>query len=136
MLYPGANMSTQVPKLEKLACESQLVLAPTLIAAGALPGEFVQASVAPFPAAVTTVIPALVARCTASFNAWSYGLPRLMLITAGLIAFAVTQSIPATTPPFGPLPTPSRTRTAWSVTPFAAPTVAPPTVPATCVPCQ
>jgi hypothetical protein len=47
--------------------------------------------------------------------------PRLMFATAGLIALAVTQSIPAATSAVVPLPSQSRTRTATSLTPFAVP---------------
>ena len=61
MLEPGANTSTQVPQFEKLDLVSNCVLAPTLIALGALPGEFVQASALLLPAAVTTTTPRSVA---------------------------------------------------------------------------
>ena len=63
------------------------------------------------------------------------GPPRLMFATAGLIALAATQLIPAITWEFVPEPPQSRTRTATRVTLFATPTVLPPIVPATCVPC-
>ena len=58
-----------------------------------------------------------------------------MFATAGLTAFAMTQSMPAMTPEFEPDPLQSSTRTACSVTLSATPYVVPPTVPATCVPC-
>ena len=47
--------------------------------------------------------------------------PRLMLATAGLEWFWVTQSTPAITPEFVPDPWQFRTRTAWMVTCFATP---------------
>jgi hypothetical protein len=47
--------------------------------------------------------------------------PRLMLATAGLTWFAVTQSTPAITPEFVPEPWQLSTRTACSVTCFATP---------------
>ena len=47
--------------------------------------------------------------------------PRLMLATAGLWWFPVTQSTPEMTPDQEPLPVQSRTRTGWSDTPFATP---------------
>jgi hypothetical protein len=39
MLTPGAMMSTQVPKLEKLAAASLLWVAPTVIASATRAGE-------------------------------------------------------------------------------------------------
>ena len=61
--------------------------------------------------------------------------PRLMLATAGLAWFWVTQSTPMMTPALEPDPLQSTTRTAWRVTPSATPYVLPPTVPAPWVPC-
>ena len=63
---PGAKISTQLPKLENDARASRIVVAPTVIADGALAGDRVHASVDSFPAAATTVIPALVRRRIAS----------------------------------------------------------------------
>src|ERR1041384_6441125 len=72
--------------------------------------------------------------------------PRLMLATAGLRWFAVTQSTPATTWATVPEPEQLSTRTAYNCTPLATPycepptpplapaDCEPPTVPATCVP--
>src|SRR6266498_1509970 len=60
--------------------------------------------------------------------------PRLMLATAGLTAWAVTQSMPAATCAVLPLPWQLSTRTPTSCTPLATPYDAPPTVPETCVP--
>ena len=56
----------------------------------------------------------------ASRLVWTLPL-RLMLATAGLVRFAVTQSMPAMTPEVEPLPPQSSTRTAWMVTPLATP---------------
>ena len=50
MLTPGALISTHVPKLEKLAFASVKLVAPTVIALGALAGDLVQASLFSFPA--------------------------------------------------------------------------------------
>jgi hypothetical protein len=60
--------------------------------------------------------------------------PRLMLATAGLRAFWVTQLTPAMTPAFVPLPEQFSTRTPTRLTCLATPQVVPPTVPATWVP--
>jgi hypothetical protein len=68
----------------------------------------------------------------------SYRRPfRLMLATAGVPAAwsAVIQSMPAMTVPTEPRPSQSSTRTGTSSTFLATPKLAPPTVPATCVPC-
>ena len=52
VLTPGANRSTQVPKLEKEARVSLLgSTAPTVIASGARAGEMLQASPLLLPAA-------------------------------------------------------------------------------------
>ena len=57
MFTPGAKMSTQVPKLAKLALLSLMSVALTVIAAGTRAGEVVQAScglpkMSPLPAAM------------------------------------------------------------------------------------
>ena len=58
-----------------------------------------------------------------------------MLATAGPdVCWAVTQSMPATTPAKVPLPAQFSTLTATSRTPLATPYVVPPIVPATWVP--
>jgi len=49
---PGPNRSTQVPRLEKLARTSLLSEAATVIAAGVLAGDTVQASRLLLPAAM------------------------------------------------------------------------------------
>jgi hypothetical protein len=51
MSWPGAKMSTQVPKLEKLARESDLVVAPTVIASLVRAGELPHAFALSLPAA-------------------------------------------------------------------------------------
>ena len=51
MLWPGAKMSRQVPKFEKLARASVLVVAPTVIAVGTRAGEKLQALALSLPAA-------------------------------------------------------------------------------------
>src|SRR3954453_6460925 len=121
MLLPGAKMSTHVPQLENEARASVLVVAPTEMAVGALPGEVLQASWFSFPAATASTTPALVMRVAASFTAWLKPPPSDMLATAGSTRLFVTQSIPAITPELVPLPEQSSTRTAMSVTPFATP---------------
>jgi hypothetical protein len=50
MLTPGPKISTQVPKFEKLARASALLLAATVIADGVRAGDWVQASALLFPA--------------------------------------------------------------------------------------
>jgi len=60
---------------------------PTVIAEGTKAGEKLHASEFSFPAATTTVIPASTARFTAASSTFDPPLPpRLMLITAGLVA--------------------------------------------------
>src|SRR5438045_8758618 len=62
--------------------------------------------------------------------------PRLMFATAFFpAALAVTQSMPAMIPEVDPDPEFERTFTATRLTFFATPYFAPPTMPATCVPC-
>ena len=69
MPEPGANMSTHLPKFEKSERASVRVVAPTVIALGALAGDLPQASESSLPAATTMVMPARVAAATASFTA-------------------------------------------------------------------
>ncbi len=106
------------------------------MAALTLAGEYVQASVKSLPAATVYGMPASIDLLTALFSA-PLGplLPRLMLATASTGATSVTQSTPSITPAFEPEPPQSRTRTATRSTSLATPHFAPPTVPATCVPC-
>ncbi|GGV99413.1 hypothetical protein GCM10010230_25480 [Streptomyces narbonensis] len=49
------------------------------------------------PAATTQVTPEAMEAATASFTDWVFPPPMLMLATAGLTAFLVTQSMPART---------------------------------------
>src|SRR2546423_11468023 len=135
MFTPGAKMSTHDPKSENDARWSLLSLAATVMASAVSAGETVQASVWPFAAATTYVTPEAIEARTASSSARSAGPPRLRLATAGLTAFAVTQSIPAMICEYDPLPEQSSTRTPTNCTLLATPKVAPPMVPATCVPC-
>lgn len=67
-------------------------------------------------------------------EAETLGMPRLMFITAGWTAFAVTQSTPWTMSEYVPPPWQFTTRTATSSTSLATPYVVLPTVPATWVP--
>ena len=52
MLLPGAKMSRHVPKFENEARASELVVAPTVLAAATRAGEVVHASVFELPAAI------------------------------------------------------------------------------------
>ena len=100
-------------------------------------GEELQAFVFSLPAASAYVTPSAIELRTAWSSDDETPPPRLMLATAGAPAtwLPVTQSMPAITPEFEPLPAQSRTRTATRLTPLATPYAEPPTVPATCVPC-
>ncbi|KOX51979.1 hypothetical protein ADL08_02865 [Streptomyces sp. NRRL F-6492] len=71
---------------------------------------------------------------TASSRTVSTPPPRLMLATAGLTAFCVTQSMPATTWAVVPEPWLLRTRTPTIFAFLATPYEVPATVPATWVP--
>jgi hypothetical protein len=135
MLLPGANTSTQLPKLENEERASVFVVEPVVSAEGARAGETLQAFWFSFPAATTTVTPAVVIRATAESVAEDAEPPRLMLATEGPLALAATQSMPAITPELDPEPEQSNTRTGIRVTCLATPYVVPPTVPATWVPC-
>ena len=78
-----------------------LVVAPTVIALGALAGERVHASEFSLPAAATTVMPALVRRRIASLRAEDAGPPIERLRTAWLFGLVLSgdiiQSRPAIT---------------------------------------
>jgi hypothetical protein len=72
-------------------------VAPTVIAAGTRAGDWVQAftglpKMSPLPAAMAYVTPELIELFTALSIVVFAPPPRLMFATAGLIAFAVTQS--------------------------------------------
>jgi len=62
--WPGAKMSTQVPKFENDARASVLVVAPTVIACGVRAGDCVQASAFELPAAMAYVTPLAIDDCT------------------------------------------------------------------------
>src|SRR3981081_3741818 len=99
MPTPGAKMSRQVPKLENEALASFCWVAPTVIAVGTRAGELEHASwglakMSPLPAAIAYVTPEAIEFWTAASRAVSTAPPRLMFATAGLIALAVTQSMP------------------------------------------
>ena len=79
---PGAKISTHLPKFEYEAGASTKVVAPTVIAVGALAGDRVHASVVSLPAAATTVIPAFVSYKIAAFSAVEKPPPILKLRTA------------------------------------------------------
>ncbi len=80
------------------------------------------ASVLPFPAATTKVTPEAIDSETAALMLDDTELvPRLMFATAGLIALAVTHSMPLITWAVVPLPLQARTRTDTSVTFLATP---------------
>src|SRR4051812_9097257 len=70
--YPGANRSTQLPSLEKLPGESEPnweIMAPTVMAFGALAGDTLHASWPErfaSPAATTTVTPEAIVLAMAS----------------------------------------------------------------------
>ncbi len=82
MLEPGAKISTHLPWFENPAGASARVVAPTVIADGALAGERVHASVDSFPAAATTVTPAFVKRRIAALSAADKFPPILKFKTA------------------------------------------------------
>ena len=56
---PGALISTQLPWFEYPDFASLIIVAPTVIALGALAGDLAQASVLSLPAAATTTTPRL-----------------------------------------------------------------------------
>jgi hypothetical protein len=78
---PGANKSTQEPKLEKEARVSEESEAATVMAAGARAGLWLQALVLLLPAATTTVTLLATALATAASSAALMPPPRDMLMT-------------------------------------------------------
>jgi hypothetical protein len=64
MSWPGAVISTLLPKLEKEAKVSSMVLAPTVMALGTRAGETLFASWVSFPAATTKGTPLAMALFT------------------------------------------------------------------------
>ena len=136
---PGALISTHVPKLEYEARESIAVVAPTVMAFTADAGDLVHALVRSFPAATTTVIPALTSLSTASFKELDLLPPILKLRTACVFGFGLEgeriQSRAAITPEYEPLPEQFNKRIGTIVAFFAIPYLVPAAVVATCVPC-
>ena len=137
MFTPGAKRSLHEPWLVKLAGPSLLVDAATVITSGTLAGLNEQVVADSFPAAATTVMPSWTRLLTAVSNELDAGPPQLMLTTAGrpgawsaMIQLRPSRIVEALLTPEHP-----KTLTGTIVTDLATPQVAPPTVPATCVPC-
>src|SRR5262245_32505029 len=143
-------MSTQNPKLESPALVSALSTDPTLMVPPAAPTGLAHASMFWLPAAVTMGMPAAIARFSmltipcavpgGQGTGWGgicpsvHSGPRLMLITAGFVAFLMTQSMPLMMYVSDALPLQSNTRTATMLTFLATPYALPPSTPATAVP--
>lgn len=105
-------MSTPTPKLLNDAIVSVIVLAPTVITAGARAGLDVLASADSLPAATTTWTPAVTAAVTALSSARETPPPRDMLITLGLpdvAAACIANWIPETISDVAPDPSALRT---------------------------
>ena len=121
-----------------MAGVSAEVIAPTVIALGAPAGDRVHASVDSFPAAATTVIPALVKRRIAAFMAAEPDPPILKFSTAWVFGFGFSglkiQSSAAITPEYCPLPAQFNKRTGTTRAFLANPYFVPAAVAATCVP--
>src|SRR5215470_728312 len=83
MPWPGANRSTQAPRLENDARASTLVLAPTVRAWPTRAGESLHASALSLPAAIAYTTPAAIELRTATSSALEITPPRLMFATAG-----------------------------------------------------
>src|SRR5437016_6182454 len=109
MPTPGANRSTQLPKLEKLARASVWSVAAAVSAVGVEAGDALQALALLFPAETVNTTPAAIAFATAVLRAVESPPPKLMFATAGLIACCRTQSTPAMTPDVVPEPVQSST---------------------------
>jgi hypothetical protein len=118
---PGAKMSRHVPKFEKDDRASVVVVEPVVIALAARAGELPHASALLLPAATATGTPELLRLLTALSSALDAPPPKLMLATAGLMWFCVTQLTPAITPDVDPEPLQSKTRTPLSSALFATP---------------
>ena len=120
---PGATMSTQEPKLLKVAKRSLISLAAIVKAPGVLAGDASQALIAEFPAATTTVIPRDTKFSTAASRVELAPPPRLRLTTAGEPAalFRATKSRPETTEDKKPEPLQSSTRTGTMLAALATP---------------
>ena len=83
---PGANKSTHWPQLENDARASIRFDAATVIALGALDGEYEHASALELPAATTMEMPSATARSMALFIDELNPPPILKLATAGIPA--------------------------------------------------
>src|SRR5262245_3345316 len=104
-------MSKQVPKFENEERASLVVVEPTVIAFAARAGDVLQAFALLLPAATAIGTPEFARLFTAVSSAVEMPPPKLMLATAGLMWFAVTQSTPEITPEVEPEPLQSSTRT-------------------------
>jgi len=133
MLLPGAKVSTQVPKLEKLERASVLVLEPTQMPKGADAGEVLQAFALLLPAATTITAPARWAPSTASLDAWLKPPPKDMEPTRAPARWP-TQLTPAMTPVVEPDPVRPSTFTATTGERRETPCGLPAAVPAQWVP--
>src|SRR5947207_13108540 len=88
-----------------------VIIAPTVIAPGALAGEYWQASEPPSPAATTTVTPEAIVLATAWLSVDEYAPLSDKFATDGPEWFLATQSNPAIITLVAPFPLQSRTRT-------------------------
>mmetsp|Transcript_94424 Transcript_94424/g.267221 ORF Transcript_94424/g.267221 Transcript_94424/m.267221 type:complete len:334 (-) Transcript_94424:378-1379(-) len=133
---PGAQTSTQGPRLVKSALSPQRVRAPTVRASGTAAGDRSQASPPSLPAETTTGKPAAARFCTALSQGPYLELPSEMETThcppQGRPAI---QFRPARTSPMVPSPSPPMTCTDTSVAPPALPPLFPNAAPAIAVPC-
>src|SRR5262249_37712653 len=134
MFWPGAKMSTTLPKFENDARASLIVLAPTVIAAETRAGDELAALVFEFPAAIAYVTPELIEFCTAVSSAVETPPPSLLCAPPGLRWPRVTKSTPAMTPELVPAPWQFSTGRAKKRPDFPPPNGEPPIVPETCVP--
>ena len=134
-MTPGAKIATVVPKLEKDARVSVVLLAATAMTPAADAGVVVEASALEFPAAATIVKPAVTIAEKASFAACEKEPPSDMLIKALLTTPRVFASWrahwhPAITPDSEPEPVALRTLTPIRVAALQTPYVLLPIVPA------
>ena len=82
--WPGAKMSTTLPKLEYSAMASVLSVAPTVQTVGSEAGEEDSASVASLPAATARKVPEETTAAAASLTAEDLEPPRDRLATVPL----------------------------------------------------
>jgi hypothetical protein len=138
MASPGAKRSTQGPVLLVTRRRSAMVDAATVMTPGTRAGDCPHALALSLPADATTVTPAAINALTAVSTAViSIGtfVRALMFTTAGRCPWRRTCSMPAIRAAELPWFRQLNTRIPCSRTVFATPTSAPPTVPATWVPC-